>query len=650
MAVRSPFERRHLAGALAPSMLLVLLVALIVATASSTAAPDTKPPRIVSAALLDVDRDSRADALRLTFSERIRHLRDADGKYPFAVAGYRVRSVSAASGKVIVIALVEHTEPDYTARPSVRYARTASKPVKDQAGNQALVQKVAAVRPHGRVPAPPPPPPAPGDRDGDGFVDAQDCAPNDPAINPQALDAPELAFVDSNCDGIDGNEKSAVFASPLGKDTNPGTKAAPKREIQAAVAEAADGDKDVYAAAGTYGRVELADGVGIYGGYRADTWARGSGLVTSITGASEGVFGANAAGVALQYVTVRGTSGPQPGSSAYGIRLVNGSKVTLQRVVVSGGYGSTGAQPGSSGAMGARGGDGKPGRIGYCDGKTVGLGGLGGWSAAGRSGGRGGNGGSQGDNPGHQGDTGEVGTPGGAGGISTNSPASPGSRGYDGGKGTDGGLGTKGAGGTNSTAGAAALWDGQNGRPGTPGEPGNGGGGGGGGGGQGGPFVYDGTGNGGGGGGGGGAGGGAGPGGGAGGGSFGVYLYNSTVTISQASLIKSEVGGTGSDGGYGGSGGAGGDGGLGAVSCIKQIGAGADGGPGGRGGTGGGGGGGAGGPSIGIFKAGASTALLTGGSGVSIGNPGRGGDGGVGGTGASAAAGAAGIARQIYPE
>src|SRR5262249_29789381 len=69
--------------------------------------------------------------------------------------------------------------------------------------------------------------------------------------------------------------------------------------------------------------------------------------------------------------------------------------------------------------------------------------------------------------------------------------------------------------------------------------------------------------------------------------------------------------------------------------CTREIGAGGDGGNGGGGGQGGGGGGGAGGPSVGIFKVGASTALVTG-SKVANGKAGDGGKGGAGARGGGA--------------
>ncbi|MGH2713539.1 MAG: hypothetical protein ACRDM7_06565, partial [Thermoleophilaceae bacterium] len=463
-----------------------LVVVAVVATASGAA--DVSPPRIVAAAMQDGDGDTRADRLKLTYSERVRHAADRDGSYPFRVAGYRIRSVGAASGRTIVVTLVEQAAPS-DATPSVRYRRTRSKPVRDRAGNRAASQVVRGVRTNVTArpvlppppPSPPPPgPPTPTDADGDGAVDAQDCAPADPKIFPGAADLPDLSFVDSNCDGIDGTETSAVFVSPLGQDTNPGTKAAPMRSLQGAVARAAEMGKQVYAAAGAYDRAELATGVGVFGGYDPQTWARNLSLVTSIAGASEGILVANATGVVLQHLTVRGTSTGRPGSSAYGIRLVGGSGATLQRVLVSAGPGTAGASPAAVGATGAAGGKGGNGALGECDGKDPGRGGHGGRSSAGRIGGRGGDGGRS-DNPGTAGSMGEIGTTGGKGGKGTGTPVSPGRPGRDGLKGEDGLGGTKGAGGSNSAAAAATTWQGQDGRPGARGEPGDGGGGGGGG-------------------------------------------------------------------------------------------------------------------------------------------------------------------------
>ena len=117
-----------------PLAVLVVLVVVLV----PKAAPDKKPPRIVAATMVDLNGNARADRVRLTYSERIRHLRDNDGKYPFAVVGYKVLALGEARGKTLVILIREKSSADSAARPAVRYRRTTAKPVLDAARNQAM--------------------------------------------------------------------------------------------------------------------------------------------------------------------------------------------------------------------------------------------------------------------------------------------------------------------------------------------------------------------------------------------------------------------------------------------------------------------------------------------------------------------------------
>lgn len=617
-----------------------------VGVATSAAAPNAKSPRIVSAVMQDADRDARADSVRLTYSTRVRHARDTDGRYPFTIAGYRIRSVGLAKGKALVIAVVENAEPDTEARPAIRYVRTSSKPVTGSS-TQAVAQLFSATRPHGnRPPEPPepPPPPAPLDSDEDGTLDAQDCAPRNAAIHPGAADRPDLDFVDSNCDGIDGAEKDAVFASPTGNDANPGTKTRPKRQIQAAVEAAAGKGAYVLASAGSYTHVTVVTGIAIHGGYDASNWLRKAELTTSIEGAPEGVLADGAKNVTLQLLSVRGVSN---GASAYGIRAINGSGMRLQRVTVVAGDGAPGAN-GAHGATGRPGSPGEPGQEGKCDsGLARALGGGGGASPVGRDGGKGGDGIWR--SRGEGGAAGIAGTPGGAGGsASTNVNARHGQPGQNG---AGGSRGPGGAGGSNITGLATTTWQGRGGTDGIYGGPGEGGGGGGAGGAPASSFPpNDGTGNAGGGGGGGGEGGRGGGGGQAGGGSFGVYLRDSAL-LAEKSTITAGNGGPGGYGGNGGAGGTGGVGGAGAVYCYSEVGTSSPGGRGGDGGPGGGGGGGAGGPSVGVFRTGSTPVALTlTDTKVTFGfYLAAGGRGGSGNGGLDGFPGQAGVAQAVYP-
>jgi hypothetical protein len=616
-----------------------------VAAVAAAAPARQSSPRIVAAAMQDTDRDARADRVRLTYSARIRHVRDRDGRFPFKVAGYRIASVGPASGKALVILLVEKAVPDTSARPVIRYGRTRSQPVLGRPGAQAVAQVFRSVRPHGHAAPPPSTPATPTtpvvlDTDGDGAPDAKDCGPRDASIHPGAPDRPELSFVDSNCDGIDGTESDSVFVSPNGDDANPGTKEKPKRWLEAAVtAAAADRKHAVLVAAGTYDAVGVVSGVGIYGGYVPDNWSvRSAALVTQIFGEPEGVYAVRATDVELELLSIKAGSAGQAGASAYGIRAVQGSELHLRRVTVTAGPGSVGAT-GEPGAAGRPGGDGQPGAKGACDSSVKAPGGAGGLSPVGRDGGKGGDG--RYEQGGLNGGVGIVGTPGGKGGKDGISGVS----GLPGAPGAPGAGGASGHGATSSTTLARETWKGAPGGEGIYGAPGNGGGGGGAGGGQDDFISINGTGNGGGGGGGGGEGGRGGGGGFGGGGSFGVYLVDSTIVAEQSS-ITSGAGGTGGRGGAGGPGGAGGRQGFGYHYCGSEIGDGARGGDGGRGGQGGGGGGGAGGPSIGIFKLGTAKATLTD-TKVAFGARGPGGVSGPGGGSPTAAD--AGPAQAIFP-
>jgi hypothetical protein len=591
----------------------------------------------------DADGDFRADGVRLTYSARIRHALDGDGTSPFTVAGYAIRSVDAADGKTLVIELVEGTQPDPAAAPAIRYRRTISRPVKSRVGKQAANQLFRATRPHGHAPPPPP-----ADSDGDGIPDPQDCAPRDAAIHPGAPDLPDLSFVDSNCDGIDGTETDAVFVSPNGNDADPGTKPKPKREIQAAIDTVTAGEgRYVLAAAGSYKHVRAATGISIYGGYDPGNWSRRSAVLdTSIAGVPEGILADGATRVVLQLLSVHGQSNGFFTLSVYGIRAVNGAALTLQRVAITAASSSFPGIRGIEGSPGGDGGRGENGSDGSCgDHSGSGVGGTGGRDGSHfGSGGNGGYGGEGGDFDGATGG-GVFGGPGGKNGD----PGRPGGTGGDGSNGDPGRGGYRGAG-IAATADGAAGGDGNGGVDGNGGSAGSGGGGGGG---QEGTIHND-VGNGGGGGGGAGAGGAGGGGGEGGGGAFGVYLYNSILVV-ESSEITAGNGAAGGKGGNGERGGLGGARGYGGASCLSEVGRGGRGGIGGNGGAGGGGGGGAGGPSIGIFRGGTSKATVSD-SAIKIGTGGAGGLGGAGGPGVLGGPnggigedGKPGIAAKVYP-
>ncbi len=419
-------------------------------------------------------------------------------------------------------------------------------------------------------------------------------------------DLPDDGFVDSNCDGIDGDRSGAVFVSLSGNDAWTGTMQAPKRTVQAAINAAAQSGRDVYVSAGTYniGTLALANGVSIYGGFNPTNWSRAAQYEVTFQhdgSVSAGrLVGASGSGLTsetvLDRITLRTPNASGSGVSNYGLHCTNCPGLVVRRSTVRTGNGSPGAN-GVDGANGAHGGHGSAGIAGACDLVFGAAGGLGGGaSCVNAGGGRGGGGGTTG--AGQRGFSSQSGIPGGLGG--SHNGCSGGGAGGIGASGSSGGPGANGNGGTGQFT--NGFWQGQSGTAGAPGVNGLGGGGGGGGGAQSGTFCNDGTGNGGGGGGGGGCGGTAGTGGGAGGGSFAVVLVNSTGAQVMHSTLASGRGGSGGAGGAGGCGGNGGAGGPGGNTCTSEVGRGGNGGLGGGGGRGGHGGGGAGGPSYALVR------------------------------------------------
>ncbi|HEX7002713.1 MAG TPA: hypothetical protein VF168_00810 [Trueperaceae bacterium] len=462
----------------------------------------------------------------------------------------------------------------------------------------------------------------------DGYVgNAGDCDDGDGAINPDAVDEPDLGFVDVNCDGFDGQDSGTLFVSPLGNDSNPGTRSSPLATPSAAIGVGRSRLLGkIVIAAGTYpvgSGLEVLSDFRLYGGYDPSDWSRSTDEVTRLVGEGQGVLLRGGTDVLLQLMTIEGSAGSDS-LSVYALRATGGSVVTLEAVDIVAGDALDGSD-GQAGAAGNDGGDGGWGDDGGSgDEWYLGLGGYGGYAYGTFEGGDGGDGGYEGGE-GADGYAGEGGGgSGGLGGFGSYS-CGRGGNGSDGLPGSAGSAGIDGGGGLNVFDYASTEWQGDDGEPGTGGTDGSGGGGGGGGGGHGDYSGCGATGNGGGGGGASGAGGSGGQGGKAGGGSFGIYIWDSSVVIAGPTSITTGNGGDGGDGGAGGSGGIGGDGGAGGDCCNGTVAIGGDGGRGGNGGSGGAGGGAAGGPSIGIFLGGSGTLSGSGNVTFSIGAAGKGG-------------------------
>ena len=470
------------------------------------------------------------------------------------------------------------------------------------------------------------------DLDGD---TANGCEYFCPGENFDVIDRPDPDFVDTNCDGIDGDPATALFVAPGGDDTNPGSQDQPLRTIVAAQERAlslgtvdslyvATGEyRGVSPSAGVFSPISLVEGVNIYGGYDPTNWTRGRGNLTVFLGANPAVL---AEGIIepteLAQVVVRGNDATGrtrsgDGLAALGMVVRSSTGLILTSVEVQAGRGADGSvgPAGASGADGQSGGQGANGAENstvLCSSSSTPAQGTRGSSSCGSTGGLGGRAGTGdgGDASGRPGGAGD-GPGGGASGAGGGTRGS----GQPGGDGARGAAGTLGAGGLAAGSLIGDIWTAGAGNPGGPGDNGGGGaGGGGGGGGTGGyrgfPFDgCDGWGGAGGGGGGGGCSGSGGGGGGAGGSSFGLYLIDSEIQVARSVL----TGGLGGDGGAGGEGGNGGSPGIGGPGGRSDGngGAGGRGGLGGLGGNGGDGGAGAGGHSFSLVRVRSERSLIS---------------------------------------
>jgi hypothetical protein len=135
----------------------VACIALVTATVGvgtpALAAKAKGKPKIKKAEMMDRDGNNIADSVFLTYTKKVTHAKDADGKYPFTVEGYEIVDVGKAQGRLLIINVVEDIAAPTA--PSVSYKPTKKDPVKAASGKkkkQAKKQTFQNVTPYSPLP------------------------------------------------------------------------------------------------------------------------------------------------------------------------------------------------------------------------------------------------------------------------------------------------------------------------------------------------------------------------------------------------------------------------------------------------------------------------------------------------------------------
>ena len=110
-----------------------------------------------------------------------------------------------------------------------------------------------------------------------GYVaNSLDCDDSNAAIHPGAVDDPDPAFGDTNCDGIDGDIGKAIFVATSGTDSGTcGTQLAPCASPQFAISRLGGAVNSIYVQVGAYsGALTIVSDAAFFGGYDLN-WQRG---------------------------------------------------------------------------------------------------------------------------------------------------------------------------------------------------------------------------------------------------------------------------------------------------------------------------------------------------------------------------------------
>ena len=200
-------------------------------------------------------------------------------------------------------------------------------------------------------------------------IDGGDCDDTDNSVHPDALDTPDLDYIDHDCDGMDGDETNGVYLDPVsGKDTaSGGTSSKPVKTLDEAFSKAKSSGRDwIYVASGSLSLSGTFDeGINIAGGYDASAgWSRKSSILpTLVTSASGVVISGWTTATEWQQIGIIANANTAKSGSSFALRVINSKDLTINGCEIESGdagIGLDGANgtSGASGKNGTRGDDG----------------------------------------------------------------------------------------------------------------------------------------------------------------------------------------------------------------------------------------------------------------------------------------------------
>lgn len=187
---------------------------------------------------------------------------------------------------------------------------------------------------------------------GAGGTDSSPAATPDECKPTRKEDEPDDEFLDSNCDGIDGDVKHAIFVSPDGFDSDDGSIKKPVQSIAQAITLAEADGLAVYVCNGTYRENVVIDApVSIYGGYDCTRgWKRTKDIAILQAGAGLPLLIKNVDGrVHLERLAFRAPGAVGSSQSSQAAAVLGSSDVSFDQVELKAGNGTAGT-PGTKGA------------------------------------------------------------------------------------------------------------------------------------------------------------------------------------------------------------------------------------------------------------------------------------------------------------